>query len=96
MAAGRRARLRGRANIIGFRSTYPARQQFELHRTTGCHDLWVNEYTIRYDDQPVMAVGIMEFHDEKVIRERIYFGEPWEPPAWRAQWVERFDPRVPD
>ncbi len=30
-------RLRGKANIIGFRSAYPARQEFELHRTTGCH-----------------------------------------------------------
>ncbi len=38
----------------------------------------------------------MEFRDDKVIRERIYFGEPWAPPAWRAQWVERFDPRAPD
>ena len=56
-------RLRGKANIIGFRSTYPASQQFQLHRTTGCHNLWVNEYTIRYDDHPVMAVGIMEFRD---------------------------------
>ena len=89
-------RVRGRANIIAFRSTYPARQQFELRRTTGCDDLWVNEYTIRYDDNPVMAVGIMEFRDGKVVRERIYFGDPWEPPAWRAQWVERFDPWEPD
>jgi hypothetical protein len=85
-------RLRGKANIIGFRSAYPARQEFELHRTTGCHDLWVNEYTIRYDERPVMAVGIMEFRDGKVARERIYFGEPWEPPAWRARWVERIEP----
>jgi hypothetical protein len=38
----------------------------------------------------------MEFRDEKVVRERIYFGEPWEPPAWRAHWVERFDPGEPD
>jgi hypothetical protein len=89
-------RIRGKANIIGFRSTYPARQHFELHRTTGCHNLWVNEYTIRYDDRPVMVVGIMEFRDEKVVRERIYFGDPWEPPAWRAQWVERFDPQQAD
>jgi hypothetical protein len=89
-------RLRGRAAITGFRSTYPARQRFELHRTTGCHDLWVNEYTIHYDDRPVMAVGIMEFRGDRVVRERIYFGEPWEPPAWRARWVERFDPREPD
>ena len=89
-------RLRGKANIIGFRSTYPARQRFQLHRTTGCHNLWVNEYTIRYDDRPVMAVGIMEFRDGKVVRERIYFGEAWEPPPWRAHWVERFDPRAPE
>ena len=40
-------RLRGRASIIAFRSTYPARQRFEVHRITGCHDVWVNEYTIR-------------------------------------------------
>ena len=89
-------RVRGKANIIGFRSTYPARQEFELHRTTGCHDLWVNEYTIRYDGRPVMCVGIMEFRDGKVVRERIYFGDPWEPPEWRAQWVELFDPWEPD
>jgi hypothetical protein len=89
-------RVRGKANIIAFRSTYPTRQRFELHRTTGCHDLWVNEYTIDYDDQPVMVVGIMEFRDHKVVRERIYFGDPWEAPAWRAQFVERFDPRDPE
>ena len=89
-------RVRGKAHIIGLRSTYPARQPFQVHRITGCHDLWVNEYTIRYDDRPVMAVGIMEFRDEKVVRERIYFGDPWEPPAWRAQWVELFDSGEPD
>jgi hypothetical protein len=89
-------RVRGKANIIAFRSTYPTRQHFELRRTTGCHDLWVNEYTIDYDDQPVMVVGIMEFRDQKVVRERIYFGDPWEAPAWRAQFVERFDPRDPE
>jgi hypothetical protein len=85
-------RVRGKANIIAFRSTYPARQQFEVRRITGCDDLWLNEYTIHYDDRPMMVVGIMEFRDGKVLRERIYFGDPWEPPAWRAQWVERFDP----
>jgi SnoaL-like protein len=84
-------RVRGKANIIGFRSAYPARMRFDVHRITGCHDLWVNEYTIHYDDEPVMAVGIMELRDGKVVRERIYFGEPWEPPAWRARWVEPMD-----
>src|SRR5918999_479547 len=84
-------RIRGKANIIAFRSAYPARLEFQVHRTIGRQDLWVNEYTIRYDGKPVMAVGIMEFQDDKVVRERIYFGETWEPPAWRAKWVERMD-----
>jgi hypothetical protein len=88
-------RVRGKANIIAMRSAYPARQEFELHRIVGCQDLWVNEYTIRYDGRPLMVVGIMEFRDGKVVRERIYFGELWEPPAWRAQWVERMDPEAP-
>jgi hypothetical protein len=43
-----------------------------------------------------MVVGIMEFRDDNVVRERIYFGDLWEPPASRAQWVERFDPWEPD
>ncbi|HEX8761820.1 MAG TPA: nuclear transport factor 2 family protein [Pseudonocardiaceae bacterium] len=88
-------RIRGKANIIAFRSAYPARLDFQMHRTIGCHNLWVNEYTIRYDERPYRVVGIMEFRDGKVVRERIYFGEPWEPPAWRAQWVERMDPEAP-
>ena len=60
-----------------------------MHRTIGRQDLWVNEYVIRYDDErPLNVVGIMEFANGKLIRERIYFGEPWQLPAWPARWVE--------
>src|SRR5437763_17142633 len=62
-------RLRGKANIIGFRSTYPSRQQFELHRCTVCHVLLVNEYSIRYEVHPVLDVGIMVFRDTNVVGE---------------------------
>jgi hypothetical protein len=87
-----RERIRGKADIVAFRSAYPARVTFEMHRTIGRLDLWVNEYTIRYDDtKPLHVVGIMEFHGGKVVRERIYFGEAWDPPAWRARWVEPMD-----
>ncbi|MBA2308695.1 MAG: nuclear transport factor 2 family protein [Pseudonocardiales bacterium] len=86
-------RVRGRANIVAFRSAYPARLSFEMHRTTGRDDLWVNEYTIRYDEvNPHFVVGIMEFADDQVVRETIYLTQGWEPPAWRAQWVEPINP----
>jgi hypothetical protein len=70
-----RERIRGKADIVAFRSAYPARVTFEMHRTIGRLDLWVNEYTIRYDDtKPLHVVGIMEFHGGKVVRERISSG----------------------
>lgn len=81
-------RIRGRARIFAFRSAYPARVDFELRRTIGCGDVWVNEYTIRYDGRRSHVVGSMEFRGDLVVRETIYVSDPWEPPAWRAQWVE--------
>ena len=51
-------------------------------------DLWVTEYVITYDGRPVHTVSIMEFRDGKVARETQYFADPFEPPAWRAQWAE--------
>jgi hypothetical protein len=81
--------IRSRANIVALRSAYPARVTIDVHRTIGRQDLWLNEFTIRYNDtNPFNGVSIMEFHDGKIVRERIYYGEPWEAPAWRAQWVE--------
>lgn len=82
-------RIRGKANIIAFRSAYPAALEFTIDRTVGCGDLWVNEYRLSYDDgEPYRVVGIMEFASGRVVRERIYLGQAWEPPPWRAKWVE--------
>jgi hypothetical protein len=87
-----RERIRGKANILAFRSAYPASLDFEIHRTIGSGDLWVNEYIIRYDGKPSYVVGIMEFSNGAVVRETVYVTDSWEPPAWRAQWVEPMDP----
>jgi hypothetical protein len=45
---------------------------------------------IIYDGgRPVHAVGIMEFRDGKIAHETHYYADPFEPPKWRSQWVER-------
>jgi hypothetical protein len=44
---------------------------------------------IAYDGRRFNTVSIMEFQAGKVVHETQYFAEPFEPPAWRAQWVER-------
>ena len=66
-----------------------------MRRTIGSANLWVNEYTISYDGKPSYVVGIMEFSDGLVIREIVYVCDPWDPPAWRAQWVEPMEPEAP-
>jgi ketosteroid isomerase-like protein len=82
-------RLVGRTNVRAMRDAYPSRLALRTERIRGSGDLWVAENVINYDGTKSMhTVNIMEFRDGKVVRETIYFGDPWEPPAWRAQWVE--------
>lgn len=83
-------RLVGLANVRAMREAYPAAVSLKIGRIRGTGNLWVAENQITYDGATTMhTITILEFHDGKVVRETIYFGEPWEPPAWRAQWVER-------
>lgn len=83
-------RLRGRTNILAMRTAYPSELSFTIDRTIGRGDLWVNEFRISYDGgRPKHVIGVMEFAGGKVSRERLYVTDSWEPPAWRAEWVER-------
>jgi hypothetical protein len=82
-------RIVGRANLRAMREAYPARLTFATRRISGGGAFWVAENVLTYDGgPPVHAVNILEFRGDKVAHETIYFGEPWEPPAWRVQWVQ--------
>ena len=83
-------RVVGRVNLQALRTAYPAdRLEFTVRRISGSGDLWISEYVIAYDGNPIHVVSIMEFRDGLVARETHYFADPFEPPAWRAAWVER-------
>ena len=81
-------RILGRANLRAMREVYPAALTFTINRMRGGGDLWITESVITYDGKPSNTVTIMEFRDGKVAHETIYVAEPWEPPAWRAQWID--------
>ena len=84
-------RIRGRRNIQMQRATQPSKKRFTVRRIVGAGDLWVTEFILTYDGKPSYTVSIMEFKADKVARETQYFADPFEAPAWRAQWVERMD-----
>jgi ketosteroid isomerase-like protein len=81
-------RIRGRRNIHLSRAAQPSRKRFTVRRIIGTGDLWVTEYVLTYDGRPSYTVSIMEFSDGKVARETQFFGDPFEPGASRARWVE--------
>ena len=82
--------IRGRHNLQALRSHHPGRPSgFAVRRVTGEGNLWVTEYVITYEGKPAYTVSIMEFRDGKVTHETQYFADPFDAPAWRAQWVER-------
>jgi hypothetical protein len=82
-------RIRGRRNIQASRFAQPDKKRFMVRRILGAADLWVTEFVLTYDGLPSYTVSIMEFSDGKVARETQYFGDPFEPGASRAQWVEK-------
>jgi hypothetical protein len=62
---------------------------FEVRRIVGEGNLWVTEYLITYEGKRAYTVSIMECRDGKVSHETQYFADPFDAPAWRAQWVGR-------
>jgi hypothetical protein len=78
-------------------SNYPemsgTKPTFSYKRMLGGGDIFVVEGTIDYGDGiPVSYVGIGEVRDGKVAKMTEYFANPFEAPAWRADFVERMEP----
>src|SRR5580700_2039712 len=68
-------RIRGRSNIKSSRAAQPNRKRFAVRRIVGGGDLWVSEFVLSYDGRPSYSVSIMEFLEDKVVRETQYFGD---------------------
>ena len=67
--------------------------KFTYRRMLGGGDTFVVEGTIDYGDGiPVSYVGIGEVRDGKIAKMTEYFANPFEAPAWRADYVERMEP----
>ena len=84
-------RISGERNLYELRAHYPAKLSFKILRTRGEGNLWITELVITYDGRPVNVVSIMEFKDGKIAHETHYYADPFEPPKWRSQWVEKLD-----
>jgi ketosteroid isomerase-like protein len=89
---GRDASLKINEMYAGATGSSP---KLTLRRVVGEGDIYVIEGTIDYGDgTPVSYVGIAELRDGKLTKITEYFANPFEAPAWRADYVERMEPVI--
>ena len=88
--------LRGHANYVGMRRNRPeGAPRVEPLRHGGGGDVWWSEAIVHYaDGTRWLAVTVYEFEGDLIRHERVYFGQPFAGPAWRAKWVEKGAPAI--
>lgn len=81
-------RIRGRDHMKAMQEAYPGPPTITVRRMVGSGDVWVVEGRSNYSGRVYHIANIIEFREGKIIRETRYYADPFEAPAWRAQWVE--------
>jgi hypothetical protein len=87
-------RIRGRDNMRAFQEAFPANTpppSVRLRRVLVRDGLWVVEGVSDYGGRIYNVVNVIELRDGKILRETRYYADPFEAPAWRTEWVERFN-----
>jgi ketosteroid isomerase-like protein len=78
--------------IVGSEDRWVVTPSFTYERVAGSGDTWWAEGRARYPDGSTWHVATMyRLREGRVLREVTYWAEPFEAPAWRAQWVEAIE-----
>lgn len=80
-----------REHFAEIQARYPAAAEwrFDLHRLIVEGDVAVTELTVTDGERSARAIVFSEVADDSIIRQVEYWPEAYEPPAWRADLVER-------
>jgi ketosteroid isomerase-like protein len=86
-----RERIRGRANFIAINAHYPGRWRIALKTIVAEGDRVATEVVLfnAESGRRDRAVSLFELRDRRIASEVDYWPEPYDAPAWRAEWVER-------
>jgi limonene-1,2-epoxide hydrolase len=88
-------RIRGKQNWLNILKTYPHLPKLIDYSLEVSGELCILDAILEYESNRVYVCEIFEVQDGKIKRAREYFGEPFEAPEWRAQWVERAKGNTP-
>jgi ketosteroid isomerase-like protein len=76
--------------IVGSEDRWVTTPMYTIQRVVGNGDFWWGDGTVSYPDGSMWSLAVLvQVRDGKIYRETDYFAAPFDPPAWRAPWVER-------
>jgi ketosteroid isomerase-like protein len=84
-------RIRGRENFVAINTNYPAhgRWEFRIHRILAEGDEVVSDVGVTDGTIVGRAITFSTIRDGKIIYQIEFWPDPFEPPAWRTEWVEK-------
>jgi limonene-1,2-epoxide hydrolase len=84
-------RIRGRANFIAINENYPAhgRWEFAVHRILAEGEEVVSDVAVTDGIITGRVITFSTIQDGKILHQTEFWPDPFEPAAWRAQWVEK-------
>jgi hypothetical protein len=81
-----------RLGVAGSSAHYLMTAAFSVVKVEGSDDILGVYMKARYPDgSDWYYASFLEFHDHKILKGTDFFGPLFDPPAWRAEWVERMD-----
>lgn len=83
-------RVRGRENFVAINEKYPAhgRWKFNVHRILAEGDQAVSDVDVTDGVVRARVITFSTIQDGKILHQTEFWPDPFEPAAWRAQWVE--------
>ena len=84
-------RIRGRENFVAINANYPAhgRWEFKIQRILAEGDQVVSDVGVTDGTIVGRAITFSTIRDGKIIDQIEFWPDPFEPPAWRREWVEK-------
>jgi ketosteroid isomerase-like protein len=83
--------IRGRANFVAINENYPAhgRWEFTIHHILSEGDKVVSDVGVTDGTITGRAITFSTIRDGKILHQTEFWPDPFEPAAWRAQWIEK-------
>ena len=86
-------RIRGRANFVAVNENYPAhgRWEFTVHRLFAEGNEVVSDVGVSDGVITGRVITFSTIRDGRILRQTEFWPDPFEPAAWRAQWVDKIE-----